>query len=233
MEDMKVASYDSENKTWTIEGPFPKYDYSPLTNKDKVKEGANITHWSKLKEGEISSWHSRLQPLHLYSYLRLEVDKEHDEMVYKALLHAMDCIVKVGGESIFMPNSGSELGEYYETLCDLQAAMDGQIILNVTCEVFYLLGQLYTLTSQIVGEAKSTMEQGKELDTGVKNLLNMIRDRSLELVNHTTEILEPGKTTITPIDASELITPAKGNESPCINDIPANEEEVTNDAVDN
>lgn len=174
LEDMKVGRYHAESKTWTIEPPFPKYDYSPLSSKETVKENAEISHWSKLRKDELDSWQCRLKPLNAYSYLTLHVDPEHDEKVYLALIHAMNCIVRVGGESMFSPNSNSELLEHYKVLCDLQAAMDDQIFYSKSNKVCFLLGELDNALNEIIIDAMS--KTGDSPNITAINTIRMVND---------------------------------------------------------
>ncbi len=228
LEDMKVATYHPGSKTWTIEPPFPRYDYSPLSSKEKVNPEAEISHWSKLKEGELESWKYRLKPLHLYNYLRLEVDKEHDEDVYIALIHAADCIMKVYGEAILSEHD-TEFDEYYKTICDLQAAMDGEVSYSLENEIFYSLGELSAMINKVSLKVSDMKSRNEEVDTITKNLINMMHNHVLQMLIEIGKLVDPGHKTLISLDANAAIQPSDdGIPFPAVLG-----EEVIDNAMDN
>lgn len=122
IEDLKVGTY--QDGKWTISPPYPKYDYSPLANKAELNEGVNVTHWAVPGETEIEGWNTRFDRIGTYKKLKIEVDPEHEEDVYRALLWGGAFIAQFGGEEFHMAKSGEGLKKLYETLCDLQACID-------------------------------------------------------------------------------------------------------------
>lgn len=90
-EDQKIATfvrtYDDPNQgSWAISPPYPLYDYSPCSNKDRLLDGVIVTHWAIPEEGEIEGYNTRFDQINLFKKLNLEVDEEHKEDVYRALL---------------------------------------------------------------------------------------------------------------------------------------------------
>lgn len=97
-EDMKIAKFnrnqDGVNGIWVIEPPYPKFDYSPLSNKEQLYPGTMVTHWAVPEEGEIEGWKTRFNPSGIYKKLNIEVDDDHLELVYRALIWASAYIQK-------------------------------------------------------------------------------------------------------------------------------------------
>ena len=90
-EDIKVGRYvkaydDSDTGRFVIDPPFPKYDYSPLSRKENLLEGSVVTHWAYPDDGELEGWDTRFDMFGTYNKLRIEVDPEHEEDVYRALM---------------------------------------------------------------------------------------------------------------------------------------------------
>lgn len=121
-EDMKIATVD-ENGNWKILPPFPLFDYSPLSNKENINKECTVTHWAEVSDEEMNGWNTRFNPLGKYKLLKLEVDKEHQEIVYKSLLWASH-FIKNAIENNSNPESAPELTKYYNILADLQYCMD-------------------------------------------------------------------------------------------------------------
>lgn len=127
MEDLKIAKYCPNNDDiFLIEPPFPLYDYSPCSTNQFINkgDGVKITHWAKLKQEEIDSWHHRFDPHFKYNELKLYCGDDHIEEVYRALVLAASCI---GKEAIQYPKDNevrTKLEKAYNYICDLQAAMD-------------------------------------------------------------------------------------------------------------
>lgn len=82
-EDIKVA--ENKNGVWEVVPPYPLYDYSPLACKGSLSKGTTVTHWRPLKDDELKSWQNRLNPINNYQKLKIEVDPEHEENVYRTL----------------------------------------------------------------------------------------------------------------------------------------------------
>jgi len=119
-EDIKVGRYTPDG--WVIDPPHPKYDYSPLSNKEKLKEHVNVTHWSIPGDEELEAWDTRFDRMREYDRLELKVDSEHEEEVFRALVCGASLITKYGGDEF--QNINSDVRKYYEILCDLQQCID-------------------------------------------------------------------------------------------------------------
>lgn len=120
-EDMKVGTFDG--KDWKILPPFPLYDSSPLSDKDKLNDGAIVTHWAEVDEVTMEGWNTRFDPMGTYKHLNIEVDKEHEKELYRALLWASS-FIRSNMESNNNPESNKELFSFYRILVDLQWCMD-------------------------------------------------------------------------------------------------------------
>lgn len=122
IEDIKIASWNGVE--WIIRGPFPLFDFSTCSKLTKVNEGVKVTHWASSTEKEISQWDHRYDPLYNYTDLKLFVDNDHLESLYKALILAASSLSK---EAIQYP-SDNEIRQRYEAaykyICDLQTAID-------------------------------------------------------------------------------------------------------------
>lgn len=128
-EDIKIGQLvrDINNPSkgrFIIDPPFPKYDYSPLTNKEMLGVGTEVTHWAVPFEGELENWAHRLDFNRSYHHLKLEVDPENEEVVYRALLHGSSFIANAGGEEFAKCKPGEGMKMLYEILCDLQTCID-------------------------------------------------------------------------------------------------------------
>lgn len=129
-EDMKIATVD-EKGNWKILPPFPLFDYSPLSNKENINKECTVTHWTEVSDEEMNGWNTRFNPLGRYKLLNIEVDKDHQELVYKSLLWASH-FIKNAIENNVNPESAPELTQYYNTLADLQCCMDsGKPLSNI------------------------------------------------------------------------------------------------------
>ena len=121
IEDIMVGYYSSGH--WVIASPFPKYDYSRLSNKSVINENVEVTHWADLNEGELEGWKTRFNRIREYGKLVLEVDEDSEEDVYRALMWAGHFIAMAAGPDFY--NKDSDMRKWYEILCDLQNAIEG------------------------------------------------------------------------------------------------------------
>lgn len=121
VEDVKIAK--KVNGEWELVGPHPRYDFSPCSNKDKLKDGCKITHFAPVNDDQLNGWKHRFDLHHDYSTLNIEVDKNHDFDVYHSLIIAAGCVMK---EYQCSDDNGmkDKLMAAYVTLCDLQSVMD-------------------------------------------------------------------------------------------------------------
>lgn len=128
-EDIKIGILSSDDE-FVISGPFPRFDFSPLSNRSKFTEGTIVTHWAYPEEGEVEAWKTRFDPFHTYKNLSIEVDGEHIKDVYRALLVGASALSRLYGLNPSKevdknaPDELKDLDNLYKTLCDLQAYID-------------------------------------------------------------------------------------------------------------
>lgn len=99
-EDLKLAKCvrdyndpdNMEKCSWVIEPPYLKYDFSPLSQKDKLLQGSIVTHWSESTEEERDTWDNQDKPFGTYTKLRIEVDDQNEELMYKAIYHGVSTL---------------------------------------------------------------------------------------------------------------------------------------------
>lgn len=96
-EDIKVGVYipdenDPNKGEWFVSPPYPKYDFSPLTNREKLKEGASVTHWAEVNDDELDDWSNRFEPRGEYNRLRIDIDPEYEEYFYRLMIHQANAI---------------------------------------------------------------------------------------------------------------------------------------------
>ena len=120
-EDIKIAQWDGEK--WTIIPPYPKYDYSPITKFGNLNEGTIVSHWAEVGNDELESWKNRFNRFSDFN-MKIEIDPEYEEDVYRALMWGAAYISKFGGPDFNACPSGEGLKKMYETLCDMQACID-------------------------------------------------------------------------------------------------------------
>lgn len=120
-EDIKIAQWDGEK--WTILPPYPKFDYSPLSKFGELNEGVAVSHWGDVLVEELHAWQRRFDRFHGYN-LKIEVDPDYEEEVYRALMWGAAYISKFGGPDFNNDDPDNGLRKMYTTLCDMQACMD-------------------------------------------------------------------------------------------------------------
>lgn len=121
LEDIMVAQL--KDGVWMIEGPFHKYNYSPLTDRANLKEGTVVSHWAVPDDGEVDNWHKRLEYFNKYDELVLKVDPEHEEQVYRSLMWGAAFIEEVYSDATDKEHR-DELQQFFKTLKDLQYTID-------------------------------------------------------------------------------------------------------------
>ena len=122
VEDSRLARW--KNGEFVLEPPYTKYDFSPLTDRDKFKEGAIVTHWAYASEEDLDMWKKRFEFIHGYDELVLKVDEYNEEEVYDALVLAAAALssalqnCKEGDPMI------EKLDNAHMIICDLQSCID-------------------------------------------------------------------------------------------------------------
>ena len=137
-EDLKLAKctrdYDDpdniEKCSWSIIPPYPKYDYSPLSKYDKINEGSVVTHWAEANDENIKDWNNRFNISDDYITLKFDIDDDHSELMYKALMFAMGYI-----GNAYVNNKSDELLAYHIVLQDLLNSMDKNIMIENGVEI--------------------------------------------------------------------------------------------------
>ena len=123
-EDMKIGKWNGEK--WNIIPPYPKYDYSPISKFGELNEGTIVSHWAPVAADELEGWNTRFNRIFGYN-LKIEVDPDWEEQVYRALMWGAAYIAKFGGPDFKEDTSTNGLRKMYEVLCDMQACMDSNI----------------------------------------------------------------------------------------------------------
>lgn len=113
LEDVKIASYDGTK--WKILPPYPKYDFSPLSCKENIKDDAIVSHWTVTTPNELTWWNERFDLIRSYDKLALSVDSNNEELVYRALLW---------GGALINQYAPDELKYLSDVLYDLQHCID-------------------------------------------------------------------------------------------------------------
>lgn len=121
-EDIKVGTWDGEN--WTISDPQPKYDYSPLSNKNKLNDGVSVTHWAEpvTEPDEIMGWNTRLDKITDID-MRIITEESREEDVYRALLFGAFALTQICNTGM-INESPERIRLYHQILCDLQGSID-------------------------------------------------------------------------------------------------------------
>lgn len=126
-EDEKVAQYirdvdDPKKGRWSICPPYPKYDYSPLSQMDQILDGTVVTHWAKLEEGELEGWKTRFDPIGTYTGLEINVAPEDEEVVYHALIIGANALARL--YNMKSDDESNPARPLYAVLNDMQACID-------------------------------------------------------------------------------------------------------------
>lgn len=138
-EDIKIGRYArgyGEGGSWYVDPPFPRFDYSPLTNKESLNEGTVVTHWAIPSKKEIEAWNDRFSQINLFRKLKLEVDEEHEEDVYRALMFGAAYIqnmLRLTGED------NPEAVRLATILYDLQYVLDSRKPIDLSEEEYEAL----------------------------------------------------------------------------------------------
>jgi len=127
-EDLKIAMWDGIE--FHIMAPYPKYDFSPLSNKEYLNDGVFVTHWSNINRKDLEGWQTRFNPINKYKHLELSVSREQEEEVYKALILAAACIMRTVNDCAANDPTRDKLVKAHSVMCDLQSAIDYGIIQN-------------------------------------------------------------------------------------------------------
>ena len=122
VEDSRLARY--QNDQYVLEPPYTKYDFSPLTDRDKFKEGAIVTNWAYASEGDLELWQNRFEFLHGYNELELKVDEYNEEEVYDALVLAAAALTSALQNCQQGDPMIEKLENAHMIICDLQSCID-------------------------------------------------------------------------------------------------------------
>lgn len=118
-EDMKLAILNNDDE-WEILPPHPLFDYSVLSNKEKLNEGASVSHWCYPEEVELKDWKTRLNLTILKdSKINISVKEEYLELIYKALMHGA---VALANETD-VKNPKSKFSHMYMALFDMMNSL--------------------------------------------------------------------------------------------------------------
>lgn len=128
LEDIMVGTFTLDGN-WKILPPFHKYDYSPLTRKENLKEGTIVTHWAKPDEGEVEAWINRMNYFYEYDYFKIDVDPKNEEAIYQALL-AASSLIENSYNKIKDDKIQKELQQLFQRIKDIQYCID-----NNQCKV--------------------------------------------------------------------------------------------------
>lgn len=129
-EDIKIGRLVDNETGFKIDAPFPRFDFSPLSDQENIKEGTSVTHWAYPSEGELEAWYTRFQPFREYKHLCIQVDDDNIKDVYRALLFGASSISRLYNfNPTQVPHEDAsedikELYRFYEVLCDLQSYID-------------------------------------------------------------------------------------------------------------
>lgn len=155
-EDIKIGhflqDYNNPNSgKWAVAPPFPRYDYSELTSKEKLNDFTIVTHWAIPEEGEVDGWKTRFDQINLFKTLKLEVDEQHEEDVYRALLHGAYFMNKYAADD-------PEIQHLATILYDLQYVLDKHKGIELSDEEFEAM--VVERTRQAQEESESDEESG-------------------------------------------------------------------------
>lgn len=125
-EDLKIARWcknDDGEYIWKIEPPYPLYDYSMLSSRDKLNQDTLVTHWSPVTDDELRGWYTRFQPSLEWKNLSVSCNREMLESLYKALIFSSFLLntYSIGATDEKMKR---EYKAYERIILDLQACMD-------------------------------------------------------------------------------------------------------------
>lgn len=129
-EDVAIAIYNKEKDEWNIAPPYLKFDYSPLTNKNKLTEGTLITHYAVPEKDEVSGWGIRLLPSGDYEELKLIVDDKNIENVYRAFAWGAEALHRIyirSNDPNVTPEEKNMVNGFIQVLHDLQYMIDSNV----------------------------------------------------------------------------------------------------------
>jgi methyl coenzyme M reductase subunit D len=108
---------EGEEGSWQVDPPYPLYDYSPLTDKDKLKDGIEVSHWAVPAEGELEGWDNKFMPTDTYAALSLTSDERHKETIYRSLMYGSMYVGneanKIKGQITYIGNHKDEFHAQY------------------------------------------------------------------------------------------------------------------------
>lgn len=129
--ELIMLGYYSSDGTWEIAGPYPKYDYSPLSDHNVLRKGAIVTHWAVADVTAITQWESRLDFYNEYTTLDIQIDSDKEELLYLALTEAsstigaeIDMLAAKQNRTCTETERMNDLLNKIRILYDLQACID-------------------------------------------------------------------------------------------------------------
>ena len=123
LEASTIATYDGNE--WKILPPYHKYDFSPLTDKDKIRENALVTHWRIPSKEELAIWAKQCDAINTYEELEVKVDPYNEINVYDGLVVASAVLYeKIESAKDIDETVVAKIENAYNVLIDLQAAID-------------------------------------------------------------------------------------------------------------
>ncbi len=167
-EDVKIGVFvrdynDPTKGSWSVSPPYPLFDYSPLSTKDQLAEGTIVSHWAIPEEGEIEGWNTRFDQVNVFKHLILEVDDDHKEDVYRALLWGAAFIQKCN------PND-ADATRLATILYDLQYVLDNGKGIDLTDEEYEQ--KLEELKAKIeTAEREAKEKQAARVDRVVSTIM--------------------------------------------------------------
>lgn len=168
-EDIKVGRYlqaiEGEGGRWVIDPPYPKYDYSPLSNKENLLEGTYVTHWAYPESDELEGWDTRFDMHNKYQNLRIEIDPEHEEDLYRAIIWTSAFFTR--NAEIRKRYDEKTIDRIYGVLCDLQSCIDNDIYIKNGEKIKYDRSEAFMnpLVENISEESPELKTDAAEADT--------------------------------------------------------------------
>jgi len=111
--DIKVATYSDGE--WKILPPYPRFDFSPMSNYEHIDENAYVMEWRNITDDELSFWEHRFDKIRSYDTLEIHTDDKNAKDVYRALMW---------GAALIERHADNDNAYLADILYDLQHYMD-------------------------------------------------------------------------------------------------------------